>query len=290
MRILREHTANKFFGTADTIAGQDRVDPFADRLEAVGIEFDQSALNDQVLADAGEFDPNRAGSEVRGAADWYDAAMQDRIAGLDAMRTGLLNAPSHIDINPVLAAQRAAAMGAAHGARGDTALLSREADFAQAAAERGAREQARVAQLEEAAARRGLASDIGTAAANAAASAAAGWGKAYGAAGQHDLAGSATQADMLKTGFGNIVEDASMVAGVADMGADLRGKGLDVRADIGESIYGGYRDVRDIQRGTHIMDLEEDLADLHRDLNFWGDTVTVGAEAFKSAGDKDKKK
>src|SRR5690606_4304468 len=129
MRTLRADTAEKFFGYADTIAGQDRVDPFADQLEAVGLEFDQSALNDQVLADAGEFDPNRAGSEIRDAADWYDAAMQDRIAGLDAMRTGLLNAPSHIDINPVLAAQRAAAMGAARGARGDTALLSREADL-----------------------------------------------------------------------------------------------------------------------------------------------------------------
>src|SRR5690554_3064103 len=247
MRTLRRHTAEKFLEDAQTIAGQDRVDPFAYQVEAVGLGFDQSALNNQVSADAGEFDPNRAGSEVRGAADWYDAAMQGRIAGLDAMRTGLLNrtgllkAPSFIDINPVLAAQRAAAMGAAHGARGDTALLSREADFAQAAAERGAMEQARVAQLEEAAARRGLASDIGTAAANAAASAAAGWGKAYGAAGQHDLAGSATQADMLKTGLDNIVEDASLVAGTADMAADLRGKGLDVRADIGESVYGGFR-------------------------------------------------
>src|SRR5690606_3676119 len=184
----------------------------------------------------------------------------------------------------VLAAQRAAAMGAARGARGDTALLSREADFAQAAAARGAREQARVAQLEEAAARRGLASDIGTAAANAAASAAAGWGKAYGAAGQHDLAGSATQADMLKTGFDNIVEDASMVAGTADMGADMRGKGLDVRADIGESIYGGQRAAKDIQRGTQNMDLEEDLVDQHRELNFWGDMATAGANVFKSFG------
>src|SRR5690606_34207114 len=287
MRTLRKHTADKYLGAARTIAGQDRVDPFADQLEAVGIEFDQSALNDQVLADAGEFDPTRAGSEIRGAADWYDAAMQDRIAGLDAMRTGLLNAPSHIDINPVLAAQRAAAMGAARGARGDTALLSREADFAQAAAERGAMEQARVAQLEEAAARRGLASDIGTAAANAAASAAAGWGKAYGAAGQHDLAGSATQADMLKTGFDNIVEDASMVAGVADMGADLRGKGLDVRADIAESAYGGYRDARDIERGTQLMDLEEEMADQARDFEFWGSMLSTGANAVKSFGDED---
>src|SRR5690554_4586007 len=129
MRTLRRHTAEKFLEDAQTIAGQDRVDPFAYQVEAVGLGFNQNALNSQVSAGAGEFDPNRAGSEVRGAADWYDAAMQDRIAGLDVRRAGLLKAPSFIDINPVLAAQRAAAMGAAHGARGDTALLSREADF-----------------------------------------------------------------------------------------------------------------------------------------------------------------
>jgi len=92
---------------------------------------------------------------------------------------------------------------------------------------------------------------------------------------------------MLKTGFDNIVEDASMVAGTADMGADMRGKGLDVRADIGESIYGGQRAAKDIQRGTQIMDLEEDLADQHRDLNFWGDMATAGANVFKSFGDED---
>src|SRR5689334_14324610 len=118
---------------------ESRRSPEQDYIEQLqAISLDQGDLYDTMVSRGSMFDPSANAGNLRAAGDFYDQELGEQSFALDDIAGEALTGPLASPVASSAAMDRAmsAARGAARSGRGDAALMLREADFVQGAANR----------------------------------------------------------------------------------------------------------------------------------------------------------
>lgn len=231
--------------------------PFVDDLAAAS-DF-QSNYGTQVSR-AMAYDPSITANALAENAKAFDKASATQVGELDTLANEAQYGQQKSGAAADEAMKRAGdvARASALGGRGDSALLIREAEFAQNAGNRRARQDARIAGIEETDARRALAADIETAAGGLQDTAARSYGNAIGTASNLNTQGQVAKGGMISTTGNNMIDDSATRSDIAAASGDLAGRGLDTRLDIGAATMDAYTQPRQIRRGQQISSAQAD--------------------------------
>lgn len=243
---------------------------YVEQLQAIAL--DQGDLYDSMVSRGAMFDPSANANNLRDAAGSYDAGLGEQSFRLDEIADEATTGPLASPVASSAAMDRAmsAARGAARSGRGDAALMLREADFVQGAANRYMKQQARADALVESDARRQVAGDATMAAAGLEDAAAKTAAAAEEVASGIERTGADTKADAFEGAARGVSGDASAEADLAMVGSDLEGRGFDVREGIGNTMFEGWAGDRNIKRGMAVQDAERDFQNEQADWRMYG--------------------
>lgn len=259
--------------------------PFVDDLAAAS-DF-QSNYGTQTSR-AMAYDPSITANALAENAKAFDQATAQQVGEIDTLANEAQNGNMQSGAAADAAMQRAndVARASALGGRGDSALMIREAEFAQGAGNRRARQDARLAGIEETDARRALSADLEIAAGGLQDSAARSYGNAVGTASNLNTQGQVAKGGMIATTGTNIIDDSATRANIAAASGDLGGRGLDTRLDVGAATMDAYLQPRQIARGQAINSAQADYNESRANSTAVGtgvQTVGQGVASMPSA-------